>query len=153
MIDSGHGGNDPGKIGVDDSLEKDINLEIAEKLKQYLEASDIQVVMTREKDKGLYKEGDKNKKMADMRARCKLINDTAPVLVVSIHQNSYHESSVSGGQVFYYKNSEKGKNWLKSFKSVSISSWRKTQEKPRPTTAIICFFMSNSLLSLWNAVS
>ena len=30
-------------------------------------------------------------------------------LVVSIHQNSYHEESVSGGQVFYYRDSAKGK--------------------------------------------
>ena len=30
-------------------------------------------------------------------------------LVVSIHQNSYHQEEVSGGQVFYYKSSEKGK--------------------------------------------
>jgi len=109
VIDSGHGGNDPGKIGVDGSLEKDINLEIAQKLKQYLEASDVQVVMTRDEDTGLYKESDSHKKMADMRARCQLINDTAPTLVVSIHQNSYHEESIKGGQVFYYKNSEKGK--------------------------------------------
>ena len=29
--------------------------------------------------------------------------------MVSIHQNSYHEEEVSGGQVFYYKSSEKGK--------------------------------------------
>ena len=32
-----------------------------------------------------------------------------PDLVVSIHQNSYHQESVSGGQVFYYKTSERGK--------------------------------------------
>ena len=36
-------------------------------------------------------------------------NETKPDLVVSIHQNSYHEENVSGGQVFYYKDSEKGK--------------------------------------------
>ena len=35
VIDSGHGGNDPGKIGVDGSLEKDLNLTIARKLKYY----------------------------------------------------------------------------------------------------------------------
>lgn len=50
VIDAGHGGNDPGKIGVDGSLEKDINLKIARKVKAYLEASDVQVVLTREDD-------------------------------------------------------------------------------------------------------
>lgn len=109
VIDSGHGGNDPGKIGVDGSLEKDINLQIAKKLKAYLEASDVKVVMTREDDRGLYQESDRNKKMADMKNRCALITETAPDLIVSIHQNSYHEESVYGGQVFYYKSSEKGK--------------------------------------------
>ena len=33
VLDSGHGGNDPGKIGVDGSLEKEINLQIARRLK------------------------------------------------------------------------------------------------------------------------
>lgn len=109
VIDSGHGGNDPGKVGIDGSLEKDINLEIAKKLKAYLEMSDVKVVMTREEDVGLYTDEDSQKKMADMRNRCKLINDSEADLVVSIHQNSYHEEYVSGGQVFYYKDSEKGK--------------------------------------------
>ncbi len=108
-IDSGHGGFDPGKIGVNGSLEKDINLQIAGRLKAYLEASDVQVVMTRESDQGLYKETDSHKKQADMKERCRLINEAGPDLVVSIHQNSYHEEPISGGQVFYYKDSMKGK--------------------------------------------
>ncbi len=108
-IDSGHGGNDPGKIGVDGSFEKDINLMIAKKLKKYLEASDVEVMMVREDDRGLYEESDPNKKRADMNARCQKINETKPDLVVSIHQNSYHQEGISGGQVFYYKDSEKGK--------------------------------------------
>lgn len=109
VIDSGHGGNDPGKIGVDESLEKDINLSIAKKLKGYLESSDVKVVMTREEDKGLYRESDKKKKMADMKKRCEIIADARPDAVVSIHQNSYHQENVSGGQVFYYRNSVEGK--------------------------------------------
>lgn len=109
VIDSGHGGNDPGKIGINGSLEKDINLQIAKKLKAYLEASDVTVIMTRETDQGLYQESDSHKKMADMRNRCNQINDAKPDLVVSIHQNSYHEEAISGGQVFYYKSSVKGK--------------------------------------------
>lgn len=109
VIDAGHGGNDPGKIGVDGTLEKDINLQIAQKLKKYLEASDVEVVLTRDDDKGLYTEKDSKKKMADMKRRCEIINDVSPALTVSIHQNSYHQEEIYGGQVFYYKNSEKGK--------------------------------------------
>ncbi len=109
VVDIGHGGRDPGKIGVDGSLEKDVNLQIAQKLKAYLEKSDVTVVMTRDGDQGLYDEDDGNKKMADMKGRCDLINKTSPALTVSIHQNSYHEESVNGGQVFYYKKSENGK--------------------------------------------
>lgn len=109
VLDAGHGGSDPGKIGVDGSLEKDINLKIAEKVKAYLEASDVTVVLTRDSDNGLYTEKDSKKKMADMNRRCEIINETSPALTVSIHQNSYHQEEISGGQVFYYKNSEKGK--------------------------------------------
>ena len=109
VIDAGHGGNDPGKVGVDGSLEKDINLQIAMRLKTYLEQADVRVIMTREEDIGLYSPEDSGKKMADMRKRCEIMNTSGAELVVSVHQNSYHEEYVSGGQVFYYKDSEKGK--------------------------------------------
>ena len=105
----GHGGTDPGKVGINGQLEKDINLAIAKKLKTYLEASDVTVVLTRDKDMGLYSSGDAHKKMADMRKRCQLIEEVKPDLVISIHQNSYHEEAIRGGQVFYYKTSVRGK--------------------------------------------
>ena len=108
VLDSGHGGMDPGKIGIDGSLEKDINLQIAERLKMYLEASDVDVIMTREDDRGLYEESDDSKKMADMKNRCKKIEEANPDLVVSIHQNSYPEEYVHGAQVFYYNGSSGG---------------------------------------------
>lgn len=109
VIDAGHGGTDPGKVGVDGSLEKDINLAIADRLKTYLQQDDVKVIMTRETDMGLYSETDSRKKMADMKKRCEIIEESGADLVVSIHQNSYHEESVSGGQVFYYRDSSKGK--------------------------------------------
>ena len=109
VVDAGHGGTDPGKVGVDGSLEKDINLAVAERLKTYLEQDDVKVIMTRETDTGLYSETDSRKKMADMKKRCEIIEESGADLVVSIHQNSYHEESVSGGQVFYYKTSVRGK--------------------------------------------
>ncbi len=109
VIDAGHGGTDPGKVGVNDQLEKDINLKIARILKQFLQAEGITVVMTRENDAGLYEEDASNKKVQDMKKRLEIIETANPVLVVSIHQNSYHEEYVKGAQVFYYETSQNSK--------------------------------------------
>ena len=98
-----------GKVSVDGSLEKDINLAIAKRLKWYLEQSDVEVVMSREDDRGLYDTSAGSRKMSDMKNRCARVEESGADLVVSIHQNSYHQEEVSGGQVFYYKSSEKGK--------------------------------------------
>ena len=109
VIDAGHGGGDPGKIGINGAPEKDINLRITEKLRQYLEADGIRVVLTRETEDGLYDASAPNKKVQDMKRRIEKIEQTDPVLTVSIHQNSYHEEAIRGGQVFYYKTSVRGK--------------------------------------------
>lgn len=109
VIDAGHGGKDPGKVGVNEALEKDINLEIAMRLKSLLEQNDVLVVMTREEDKDLASENASNRKNEDLRARVELLKETNPVLMVSIHQNSYPEADVDGAQVFYYSGSEEGK--------------------------------------------
>ena len=54
MIDSGHGGIDPGVVGIGDLQEKDVNLKIAKALAQELEKEGYQTILTREEDKGLY---------------------------------------------------------------------------------------------------
>ena len=109
IIDAGHGGKDPGKVGVDGSLEKDINLQIARKLQRFLVMADVDVVLTRESDAGLYDEDAPNKKVQDMKNRASIIEEKKPDLTVSIHQNSYHEEYVHGAQVFYYAGSEESK--------------------------------------------
>ena len=37
VVDAGHGGSDPGKIGINGARDKEVNLAIAEKLKECLE--------------------------------------------------------------------------------------------------------------------
>lgn len=106
VIDAGHGGEDPGKVGVNEALEKDINLQIAHMLKKLLEANDIEVVMTRETDEGLHDADASQKKVQDMRRRVAKIEEANADFVVSIHQNSYHQESISGAQVFYYEGSK-----------------------------------------------
>lgn len=115
-IDPGHGGNDPGKI-VGDIYEKDINLDIAMKLKDELEKSGIKVVITRESDSGLYSETDTNKKIADMKNRCKYIDESGANILISIHQNSYSSKNVKGAQVFFYENSKEGEKLAKIIQS------------------------------------
>ncbi len=109
VIDAGHGGIDPGKIGINGALEKDINLSIALKVKKYLEQQDITVILTRKDDAGLYQESASNKKMEDLNNRIHIIDSSNARLAVSIHQNSYTSESVEGIQVFYYEGSTNGK--------------------------------------------
>ena len=100
MIDAGHGGNDPGKVAADGSLEKDINLEIALCLGDYLEKKGMDVYYIRQKDMGLYSPGSTSKKSEDLKKRCEIIEDIDPDITISIHQNSYQESYVKGAQGF-----------------------------------------------------
>lgn len=104
VIDAGHGSFDPGKVGINDILEKDVNLSIAKKLKKLLEEEKITVVMTRDTDDTLA-----GSKVEDLRKRVEMMNQNAPILAVSIHQNSYTSEEVKGAQVFYYPNSAEGK--------------------------------------------
>lgn len=108
VIDAGHGGADPGKIGINQALEKDINLQIAKLVKEYLEQNGVDVIMTRSEDEGLYEADASNKKVQDMKKRIEIIEKAAPRLTVSIHQNSYPEESIHGAQVFYYTGSKSG---------------------------------------------
>ena len=104
VVDPGHGGEDPGKVGINDVLEKDLNLQIANKVIALLEEAEITVVVTREDDNV------PTSKKADLEQRVKLINDTKPTLALCIHQNSYPDASIHGAQVFYYTHSEDAKN-------------------------------------------
>ena len=114
VIDSGHGGDDPGKVGINQSREKEINLAIAKKLEQRLTENGITVIMTRETDEDLSPPGAASQKAADLSERCRIINEAHALFAVSIHQNSYHEEAIRGGQVFYYKTSVRGKKLAES---------------------------------------
>ena len=102
VIDAGHGGKDPGKVGEGGILEKDLNLQIAKKTGEEHQKTGVQVIYTRTEDEELG-EGEE--------ARTELINRTRPDLTVSIHQNSYTDPSVRGIQVFYYSGSQEGE-WM-----------------------------------------
>jgi N-acetylmuramoyl-L-alanine amidase len=79
VIDPGHGGKDPGAIGLNKTREKDINLEVALKLGNLIEREmkDVKVVYTRSTDK-----------FVDLYKRGKIANEYDGKLFISIHCNS-----------------------------------------------------------------
>lgn len=157
VIDAGHGGMDPGKVGINGALEKDVNLQIALQVKEFLEANDVRVIMTRETDDGLYEEGDANKKVRDMKRRVELIEEENPVIAVSIHQNSYPEEVVHGAQVFYYSGSSEGQLLAEEIQSQLVEkvdpankrrvkandSYYLLKKAPCPIVIVECGFLSN----------
>ncbi len=107
IIDAGHGGFDGGASASDGTVEKDINLNISQKLSEILRLNGYKVIMTRDSDTGT--EDDTSleiakRKKSDMSNRLQLMMDNADAVFVSIHLNKFTTSSANGAQVFYTKN-------------------------------------------------
>jgi len=101
IIDAGHGGGDPGAIGLTGSLEKEINLSISLKLQKLIEKNGGIVLMTRTDDNGLA-----SSKSEDMAVRKKLREENSGGIFISIHLNSFPLESCEGAQTFYAKGEE-----------------------------------------------
>jgi N-acetylmuramoyl-L-alanine amidase len=162
IVDAGHGGEDPGKISNYSGLkEKDLNLKIAFKLKELLEKDNYNVIMTREEDKLVYKEGTTDiyyKRLQDLTRRKEIMDNSGAHIVVSIHANSFPQSQYYGAQTFYPDQSPESKKLAeciqKSLKdNVDKSNKREPQIKQpiviiknlrTPTTIVECGFLSNA---------
>lgn len=162
VIDAGHGGEDSGAVAENKILEKDINLDIALKLKDMLVSSGFKILMTRVGDVSIYDKGkNKNlrqKKASDMKNRLKLINSAPGNVLISIHQNKFPEKKYSGTQVFFSKNNEWSEILAKSIQ-LSVKSLLQPENdrevKPAakniyilhnsnvPAVIVECGFMSN----------
>lgn len=156
VIDPGHGGADPGKIGVNDAKEKEINLEIAKKVKKMLEDKGVKVIMTREEDQMLSTDGEGSHKVQDMKERVRMINEAMPDMAVSIHQNSYSAGEVRGAQVFYYTHSTDGEKMAEIMQKALLSLDKDNRRQAKadstyyllrrtevPTIIVECGFLSN----------
>ena len=104
LIDPGHGGADGGAISLTGVEEDEINLAIALRLETLAALYGIPAEMTRRTSELDYPADAttiRAKKVADTRARVVLINATPNAVVISIHQNTYPGSGVSGPQVLF----------------------------------------------------
>ena len=105
LLDVGHGGCDPGSIGLDTGVHEDeLNLQVARFVAQKLGEKGYYVFMTRV---GSYAVAET--KNEDMRLRKEFMKLDIFDAAISIHMNSYPDDrSVDGTRLFYYKEGTKG---------------------------------------------
>lgn len=104
ILDAGHGGFDGGASALDGTLEKDINLEIALKVKEFLSLAGYEVILTRDEDtstEDTESSSISDRKKSDLRNRLELMKEYPDAIFVSIHMNKFTTSAASGSQVFY----------------------------------------------------
>ena len=160
IIDAGHGIPDGGAVGVSGSVEQKINLDIALKLKEVLEAKSIRVIMTREDENGLWDDENQSirqKKVADMNNRLNIMKKSHADLFISIHMNSYPNHKTSGLRVFYAPNHSEIKPLAENIQvrmqditganTTVVKSADKTlflmKNPPIPAILVECGFVSN----------
>ncbi len=161
VIDAGHGGEDGGAV-VGNICEKDINLKIARILKELLDISGFETIMTRDEDVSIYDEGSKNlrrKKRSDIVNRLEIANKNPNSIFVSIHQNKFPQTKYWGAQVFYGLKDENSKSLAENIQNniiYMIQPENKRNIKPIcgdvyliknatvPAVLCECGFMSNA---------
>ena len=113
-VDAGHGGNDTGSIGYDDNqnpvlYESHVNFEIACKVKDYLIAQGVDVVMTRTADVRLGAS-----ESEDLLERSRIANEACVDVFVSIHNNAFTSPAATGTEILYADTEDKIYNGLSS---------------------------------------
>lgn len=91
-IDPGHGGGDPGAVGPTGLKEKDVNLDVALRLKRLLEEFALEVRMTRTSDTN-----------PSLDQRVATANSWPADVFVSVHHNANTDPSINGTETYYYK--------------------------------------------------
>lgn len=157
IIDPGHGGIDVGTVGIDGSLEKNINLSISLDLYDFLMVSGINTVLTRDGDYEMYRAGEKRTK-SDLYNRMDYINSVPDSILISIHQNHFENEAEWGTQVWYSPNDEISPTLadkiLNSVKKniqpenkrenkVSDNSYYILYKAQKPSVMVECGFVSN----------
>ena len=157
IIDPGHGGIDVGTVGIDGSLEKNINLSISLDLYDFLMVSGINTVLTRDGDYEMYRVGEQRTK-SDLYNRMDYINSVPDSILISIHQNHFENEAEWGTQVWYSPNDEISPTLadkiLQSVKKniqpenkrenkVSDNSYYILYKAQKPSVMVECGFVSN----------
>ncbi len=149
ILDAGHGGEDGGAVSGDGAMEKDINLEITQKLRPLLEASGIQVVTIRDSDIDVANkelETVRERKVSDLHNRLQLAEEIENGILVSIHQNHFSESQYYGTQIFYSPNDPQSQSLAECIRSTVV-------QMLQPENKRECKAAGSSIYLLWNSTN
>jgi N-acetylmuramoyl-L-alanine amidase len=91
-IDPGHGGSDPGAVGLYGMHEKDYNRDISDHLMRLLRQSGARVVNLRLSDRN-----------PSLSSRSSEANANAADITVSVHVNSFYKEHANGTETYFYK--------------------------------------------------
>ena len=108
ILDPGHGGVDGGAQG-NGIVEKEVNLAIAKKVREFCVLFGFEVQMTRQEDISIHDEGKETiraQKNSDLKNRLAMMTADPTSVAVSIHLNKFPQSRVKGAQVFYAPRSQ-----------------------------------------------
>ncbi len=100
FIDPGHGGSDPGAIGLGKTYEKDITLSISLKLRDALVKKGAKVVLSRTTDRDVHSRGASDKD--ELQARVDGGAKAGADVFVSIHNNANSKREIGGLSTYYY---------------------------------------------------
>jgi N-acetylmuramoyl-L-alanine amidase len=110
VIDAGHGGVDPGAVGISKVLEKDVTLAVSKRLQVLVQQSGAKTIMVREDDSDLgTSQGLLKRKREDLAQRLQIAMDSQAEVYISIHANSFPNAKLTGAQTFYHSDSPEGK--------------------------------------------
>lgn len=133
VIDAGHGGIDPGTRSKTGLLEKDLNLDIALKLKRHLAMVGVYCVMIRETDRDF---SDSNtdfstKKRRDLSYRTRTANQSRADIYLSIHANSFPQSIYRGAQTFFEKSDPNSKHLAEAIQNQFLKRLKPNRRRAR----------------------
>ena len=145
ILDAGHGGRDPGAVGLTGLTEKECTLYIAKKCEEILKAYNINVKQTREDDSYL-----------SLSDRASTANQVKTKYFISIHVNSADISSANGTEVFALGKGGEGEQLASSVlnnilrntdlanRGIKFANFAVLRETEMPAILVEICFISNS---------
>jgi len=109
-LDPGHGGRDPGAVGLSGILEKNVNLHVAKQAAAFFK-DNIQVFMTRDNDTTV-----------ELEERSRFVNGKSPDILISIHCNSAENTRANGLETYCYKFGGNGEILARSIQKSIVSA-------------------------------